>query len=155
MQLRHQLQNTRKGSLKMSDYILKMKGISDNLAAAGSPMTEQDLVMSILSGVGNEFDSVVVHLTAQEDSVTINEKRFQRGSYGRGNNRNGRGRGGKGRGFICQLCGKNGHLVSSCFKRFDQNFQGLVQNSQSPQQTQSTQSQNPGAQFSQFSNTVT
>ena len=39
-----------------------------------------------------------------------------------------RGRGSFGRGRIqCQLCGKTGHLVTSCFYRFDQNFSGPSQ----------------------------
>ena len=35
LQLRHELQNTKKGSLSISEFILKMKTISENLATAG------------------------------------------------------------------------------------------------------------------------
>ncbi|KAK2635840.1 hypothetical protein Ddye_030632 [Dipteronia dyeriana] len=50
----------------------------------------------------------------------------------RGNNMRDRSRGrGRGRNkggskFIYQLCGKSGHVVSYCFKRFDQSFQGTT-----------------------------
>ena len=46
----------------------------------------------------------------------------------------GRGRNKGGSRFVCQLCGKTGHVVSSCFKRFNQAFQGV--SLQSMQQSQ-------------------
>ncbi|KAL5754087.1 hypothetical protein ACOSP7_022307 [Xanthoceras sorbifolium] len=44
----------------------------------------------------------------------------------------GRGRYG-GRGgprLFCQLCGKSGHVVATCYHRFDQNFRGINQQQQ-------------------------
>ncbi|KAL5767184.1 hypothetical protein ACOSQ2_013967 [Xanthoceras sorbifolium] len=76
LQLRSQLQTTKKGSMNMNDYILKMKGISDSLAAAGQVMTEQDLVLSVLSGLGVEYDLVVIYLTARQDLITLSEAQF-------------------------------------------------------------------------------
>ena len=40
MQLRLELQSTKKGSLSMIDYIMKVKGAADNLAAIGEPVSE-------------------------------------------------------------------------------------------------------------------
>jgi hypothetical protein len=54
--------------------------------------------------------------------------------HGNGNNRgrgNGRGRsnggrqGGNGERVTCQLCGKDGHTVLKCYKRFDVSFTGI------------------------------
>ncbi|KAL5858971.1 hypothetical protein ACOSQ4_000267 [Xanthoceras sorbifolium] len=53
-----------------------MKGISDCLAAAGQVMTEQDLVLSVLSGLGVEYDPVVIYLTARQDLITLSEAQF-------------------------------------------------------------------------------
>ncbi|KAL5766775.1 hypothetical protein ACOSP7_001258 [Xanthoceras sorbifolium] len=53
-----------------------MKGISDSLAAAGQVMTEQDLVLSVLSGLGVEYDPVVIYLTARQDLITLSEAQF-------------------------------------------------------------------------------
>ena len=40
MQLRLELQSTKKGSLSMIDYIMKVKGVADSLAAIGEPVSE-------------------------------------------------------------------------------------------------------------------
>ena len=40
MQLRLELQSTKKGSLSMIDYIIKVKGATDNLTTIGEPVSE-------------------------------------------------------------------------------------------------------------------
>jgi hypothetical protein len=57
-----------------------------------------------------------------------------RGGFGRGGSKGGRGNGGgHGSNFIpgaiCQLCGKEGHYVVKCFKRFDPSWTGPPQKS--------------------------
>ncbi|KAL5823959.1 hypothetical protein ACOSQ4_021859 [Xanthoceras sorbifolium] len=76
LQLRSQLQTTKKGAMNMTNYILKMKGIFDCLTAAGQFMTEQDLLLSILSGLGVEYDLVVIYLTARQDQINLSEAQF-------------------------------------------------------------------------------
>jgi histone deacetylase 1/2 len=49
-----------------------------------------------------------------------------RGSFGRGRS-NGR-HGDNGEHPICQLCGKEGHTVLKCYKRFDASFTGAPEN---------------------------
>jgi histone deacetylase 1/2 len=69
-------------------------------------------------------------------SSTNSATRGDRGSFKRGGG--GRGRGGRGRNtnsgnggrshtsdWVCQLCGKEGHTVVCCHKRFDASFQGV------------------------------
>ncbi|XP_066361342.1 uncharacterized protein [Miscanthus floridulus] len=61
---------------------------------------------------------------------------FHRGGGGRGNGGRGNGGGGGGGrnflfGVFCQLCGKEGHTVVRCFKRFDAIFTGPPQKSAS------------------------
>ena len=69
---------------------------------------------------------------------------FGRSGQGRGQPRGGRGGGrpqGNGGGFqagiFCQLCGKEGHTVIRCFRRFDTNYTGPPQKSASSAQTSS------------------
>ncbi|KAL5831794.1 hypothetical protein ACOSQ4_017148 [Xanthoceras sorbifolium] len=76
LQLRSQLQTTKKGAMNMTDYIIKMKGISDCLTAAGQFMTKQDLVLSILSGLRVEYDLVVIYLTVRQDQINLSEAQF-------------------------------------------------------------------------------
>ena len=42
LQLRHEIQNTKKGNLTISEYVLKMKTISESLAAAGQALSEEE-----------------------------------------------------------------------------------------------------------------
>ncbi|KAL5753339.1 hypothetical protein ACOSP7_023514 [Xanthoceras sorbifolium] len=66
------MNSLKKGSMGMADYILKVKGFADCLTSAGQPTSDQDVIMSVLNGLGLEYDSVVVNLTSREDHVTLN-----------------------------------------------------------------------------------
>lgn len=59
MNFKLQLQTLKKGNLPMKDYLLKMKSIYDNLAAYGRPVSEEDQVLSIFTGIGGEFEPTV------------------------------------------------------------------------------------------------
>ena len=39
----------------MMEYILKVKTITDNLAAIGEPVKERDQILQILGGLGHEY----------------------------------------------------------------------------------------------------
>lgn len=56
MQLCFELQTIRRGSLSMSDYLDKIKNLSDRLAAGGHALTEKELVFYTLGGLGPEFE---------------------------------------------------------------------------------------------------
>lgn len=60
--LRQVFQQTRKGNMKMSEYLRVMKTRSDNLAQAGSPVTTRALVSQILLGLNEEYNLVVVRI---------------------------------------------------------------------------------------------
>ena len=45
MQLRLEFQTIRKGSLSMTEYIMKIKNVFDSLAAIGEPMTERNQIL--------------------------------------------------------------------------------------------------------------
>lgn len=71
MQLRNQLQITKKGGDTVIDFVQKIKTIGDELLAAGDEIHEKDLVMSVLNGIGHEFDPVVVIISSQLETVTL------------------------------------------------------------------------------------
>ncbi|KAL5848350.1 hypothetical protein ACOSQ4_006363 [Xanthoceras sorbifolium] len=76
MHLRSQLQTLKKGALKISDYIVKIKVVIDALMAAGQVITEQDLVAYILGGLGLEFDHVVCNIASKKSKITLQDAQF-------------------------------------------------------------------------------
>ncbi|KAL5743425.1 hypothetical protein ACOSQ2_026541 [Xanthoceras sorbifolium] len=81
LNLRAQLQNLKKGSMSVTDYIVKIKGIADMLMAAGQVLTERDIVTYILGGIGQEYDPVVASLTGKKEEVSVQETQFQLASF--------------------------------------------------------------------------
>lgn len=75
LQLMSLLQTTKKGSTSVDEYMLKMKNYADGLCAAGFPITEDQLILFILAGLGSEYESVVVNLTSR-DHLSLQEIQF-------------------------------------------------------------------------------
>ncbi|RVX09873.1 Retrovirus-related Pol polyprotein from transposon RE1 [Vitis vinifera] len=71
MQLKLELQSTKKGSMLMIDYIMKIKGAADNLAAIGEPSSKQDQVMNLLGGLGSDYNAVVTAINIRDDKISL------------------------------------------------------------------------------------
>ncbi|RVW86660.1 Retrovirus-related Pol polyprotein from transposon RE1 [Vitis vinifera] len=71
MQLRLEFQSTKKGSMSMIDYIMKVKGAADSLAAIGEPVSEQDQIMNLLGGLGSDYNAVVTAINIREDKISL------------------------------------------------------------------------------------
>lgn len=71
--LRYQLNTTKKHELSMADYFVKMKGIADSFACAGSAIEDSDLIMHILGGIGSDYGDVATYLTANAASMDLDE----------------------------------------------------------------------------------
>jgi gag-polypeptide of LTR copia-type/GAG-pre-integrase domain/Integrase core domain len=56
--LKRQLQTVSKGDSNCTDYLLRIRQISDELSFIGSPITEEDLVTAAINGLGSEFISI-------------------------------------------------------------------------------------------------
>ncbi|KAL5813122.1 hypothetical protein ACOSQ3_028072 [Xanthoceras sorbifolium] len=76
LNLRQQLQTIKKGSHSVSDFVLKIKNIGDALSAAGEEVSERDLLLSLMHGVGHEYDSVVVLISSQRSTMSLEEAQF-------------------------------------------------------------------------------
>ncbi|KAK6130602.1 hypothetical protein DH2020_035648 [Rehmannia glutinosa] len=76
MHLRLLLQTTKKGDLSIEEYVLKMNSIASDIQSAGQSVPDDDLVLHILSGLGPEFESVIVNLTSQIDKLSLSEVQF-------------------------------------------------------------------------------
>ena len=70
-----------KRSMSVEDYFLTMKSIAHDLMVAGHPISNVDLVLYILGGIGQEYESVIVNLTSK-DSVTLTEVQFLLQTHG-------------------------------------------------------------------------
>nr|XP_048318914.1 uncharacterized protein LOC125418707 [Ziziphus jujuba var. spinosa] len=67
------LQNTKKNALSVDDYVLKMKDLAGNLAAAGDNVSETDLVMYILRGLGSDFQPISTILEIRPEQYSLEE----------------------------------------------------------------------------------
>lgn len=76
LQLKLQLQTTKKGDLSVDDYFLKMRSYADLLAAAGYPVSNDDLALQILNGFDLEYDGVMVNFTNRPETISQQEVQF-------------------------------------------------------------------------------
>ncbi|KAL5772768.1 hypothetical protein ACOSQ2_012692 [Xanthoceras sorbifolium] len=76
LNLRQQLQTIKKGSHSVSDFVLKIKNIGDALSAAEEEVSERDLLLSLMHGVGHEYDAVVVLISSQRSTMSLEEAQF-------------------------------------------------------------------------------
>jgi hypothetical protein len=55
----------------MIDYIMKVKGVADSLAAIGEPVSEQDQVMNLLGGLSSDYNAVVTAINIRDDKISV------------------------------------------------------------------------------------
>ena len=68
--IRRQLQSTRKEDLTAASYMHKMKAFADAMAAAGAPISDDELVDYILIGLGSAYNSIAASLTVGDKAVS-------------------------------------------------------------------------------------
>ncbi|KAK6141727.1 hypothetical protein DH2020_024529 [Rehmannia glutinosa] len=68
-----QLQTLRKGTMPMREYLNKVKSCCDMLSAVGKQVEEWDQVCHILSGLGSEYDPVMVSITSRVVPCSLSE----------------------------------------------------------------------------------
>ncbi|CAN6706229.1 unnamed protein product [Malus baccata var. baccata] len=72
-QLRSRLHALQKGDLSISDYLQRIKGISDALMAAGAPISESDLIAVTLNGLSNDYESFIDSIMLRISSTSLDE----------------------------------------------------------------------------------
>ncbi|XP_042027284.1 uncharacterized protein LOC121774483 [Salvia splendens] len=73
MQYRQQMQNLKKDSLSMSEYIGKMRSYFDLLGSVRCRISEDEQVMHILGGLGQEYDPAVCAISSRSDSWSLRD----------------------------------------------------------------------------------
>lgn len=135
-----------KGSSTVAEYFTKMKGLADEMASAGRKLDDEELVSYILTGLGEDFESVVTAVSVRVEPITVQELYAQmvsheqckelrdggsqssvnsaeRGGRGGGrssNSRGGRGNGGRGGSGR----GRNGSRNGGCGGGHNNNYFG-------------------------------
>ncbi|KAM2010583.1 hypothetical protein ACFX1R_006041 [Malus domestica] len=72
-QLRSRLHYLHKGDLSISEYLQRIKGISDVLMAAGYPVSDHDLIDVILNGLFDEYEFFIDSIMLRISSTTLDE----------------------------------------------------------------------------------
>lgn len=73
MQLRSQLQSTKKGAVSISTYFAKMKAITDGMAMAGFLVNKNDFIMHLLRGIPFEYNPVIDFINSTPTSMEIED----------------------------------------------------------------------------------
>ncbi|KAI3875525.1 hypothetical protein MKX03_027722 [Papaver bracteatum] len=73
LQLRIQLHHMQKGNSTITDYLSKIKNISNSLAAAAQPVSDVDLVLNALISLGLEYDGFTIAITSRPSLPTFTE----------------------------------------------------------------------------------
>ncbi|XP_021819538.1 uncharacterized protein LOC110761381 [Prunus avium] len=73
LQLKARLQNLKKGSLPMLDYLQLIKHTADSLSAAGAPLDPTDFIAHVLNGLPAEYDAFATSIRVRSDPVDPEE----------------------------------------------------------------------------------
>lgn len=76
LQVKGLLQSTKKGSLSVDDYIMRMRQYADVLSEADEPISDDSLCMYILAGLGPEFESTVTLLINPTEPLNLTDLHF-------------------------------------------------------------------------------
>ncbi|CAH9126849.1 unnamed protein product [Cuscuta epithymum] len=69
--LKTMLSRTTKGSRSVTDYLAEMQAIADALALAQNPVSDEDLVVSILNGLGSQFPDITSAIRIRETPLPL------------------------------------------------------------------------------------
>lgn len=71
------LQTLKKVDMSIKEYFVKMKDVTDLINVSdGQALTDNELLLYILEGLGSEYEFVVVHLTSRQGAITLEEAHF-------------------------------------------------------------------------------
>ncbi|KAH6827086.1 hypothetical protein C2S53_004692 [Perilla frutescens var. hirtella] len=73
MQLKFQLQTLKKESSSMNDYLNKVKTCCDILCSAGERVSDDNQILHILTGLGQQYNDIMVSLTYRVEPCTLRE----------------------------------------------------------------------------------
>jgi hypothetical protein len=69
LHLRNQLVVTHKGDLSVAAYFSTMHAYADEMATAGKPLNDDDVISYILNGLDADYNSLVEHVNGMTHSI--------------------------------------------------------------------------------------
>ncbi|XP_074362603.1 uncharacterized protein LOC141702915 [Apium graveolens] len=73
LSLKDQLSRLVKNNKPVSQYLHEVRTITDELAVAGSPVSNSELVVKILGGLGSEYNNIGATIRARENPISYKE----------------------------------------------------------------------------------
>uniref|UniRef100_A0A803QHI8 Reverse transcriptase Ty1/copia-type domain-containing protein n=1 Tax=Cannabis sativa TaxID=3483 RepID=A0A803QHI8_CANSA len=73
LEFRMKLQNLKKGTLSLNDYLLKVKQNVDLLASVGETLSDRDHVAAIFKGLPSEYDTFIISTNTRVEEYTVGE----------------------------------------------------------------------------------
>ncbi|OIT33723.1 hypothetical protein A4A49_61952, partial [Nicotiana attenuata] len=70
---RDRLARLNKDSQPVTEYLQNIRSLSDELSTAGAPVTNSELIVKILSGLGPEFREISAAIRARESTISYEE----------------------------------------------------------------------------------
>ncbi|XP_043725525.1 uncharacterized protein LOC122672089 [Telopea speciosissima] len=71
MDLKDRLLRLSKGTSTISKFLLEARSIADALAATDNPVANEDLILAVLRGLGDEYKDFATSVPLRTDSVTF------------------------------------------------------------------------------------
>ncbi|XP_072086240.1 uncharacterized protein [Arachis hypogaea] len=75
-QLKAQLKSIKKQGQTASDYILKIKNVTDSLAALGNPLSKEEHVEVLLEGLYEEYQNLLLTVNAKPEIYSLVEVEY-------------------------------------------------------------------------------
>ena len=57
----------------MIEFIMKIKSLSDSLAAIGEPVSDPDQTMNLLAGLGSDYNAVVTSISTRDTQLSLDD----------------------------------------------------------------------------------
>lgn len=67
------LSTAHKGNMSVAEYVGKMRSLGDEMAAAGRPLEDDELVEYILTGLDDDYGSLVSAVLARDELISVSE----------------------------------------------------------------------------------
>ncbi|WKA01968.1 hypothetical protein VitviT2T_020211 [Vitis vinifera] len=73
MQLKEELTLIQRGNRQILEYLLVVKGLADEIALIDHPISDDDITLYVLKGLGPEFREIAAPIRAREKSLAFEE----------------------------------------------------------------------------------